>query len=293
MVNTRKLEQLMKRSGPARTTGKGRPDTMPARRGLALSGGPAQRNEIASAPAEAPAAPWNRAAWDHLDPVNSDTRVDKNVRIFNQYARTPAVTEMFDVLRTQLVQTFRKRGHRCLGIASPYADAGASFVTAGLLASFARRSDLHVVGLDLNFADPALHHYFEAVPNGPILPALAGKIPIESHLQRANSALALGFNQPTPQPEQGNAAFPAEDFADFVQDILGFIAPDFIICDLPPLLQGDTAMNLLTGIDAVLVVSDSRTTSAEDIAACERVLDDQVAFLGVVMNRAAAIPKGR
>ncbi|MCC5959164.1 MAG: hypothetical protein JJU08_07465 [Rhodobacteraceae bacterium] len=293
MVNTRKLEQLMKRSGPARTPGKGQPDTMPVRRGLALSGGPAQRNDIASPPAEAPVVPWNAEAWDHLDAVTPDTRVEKNVRLFNQHARTPAVTAMFDVLRTQLVQTFRKRGYRCLGIASPYADAGASFVTAGLLASFARRSDLHVVGLDLNFADPALHRYFEAVPNGPILPALTGEIPIESHLRRANSALALGFNQPAPQTAQGNAAFPAEDFADFVQDILGFIAPDFIICDLPPLLKGDTAMNLLPGIDAVLVVSDSRKTSAEDIAACERVLDDQAAFLGVVMNRAAAAPEGR
>lgn len=289
MVNTRKLEQLMKRSGPARTPGKGQPDTIPVRRGLALSGGPAQRNDIGRTRAEAPVVPWNGAAWDHLDPVTPDTSVDKNVRIFNEHARTPAVTAMFDVLRTQLVQTFRKRGHRCLGIASPYADAGASFVTAGLLASFARRTDLHVVGLDLNFADPALHRYFEAVPNGPILPALTGEIPIESHLRRANSALALGFNQ----AGQGNAAFPAEDFADFVQDILGFIAPDFIICDLPPLLKGDTAMNLLPGIDAVLVVSDSRKTSAEDIAACERVLDDQAAFLGVVMNRAAAAPKGR
>lgn len=293
MVNTRKLEQLLKRSGPARPSGKGQPDTAPLRRGLALSGGPALRNDVTTQTNEPQIVPWNDAAWDDLAPVTPDTGVDKATRAFNQHARDPAVTTLFDVLRTQLVQTFRKRGHRCLGIAAPHSDTGASFVTAGLLASFARRTELHVVGLDVNFTDPGLHRYFEAAPDGPILPAIRGEIPIESHLRRANAALALGFNKPATGPDQQNATFPAEDFTDFMHDILGFIAPDFIVCDMPPLLEGDTAMNLLAGIDAVLVVSDSHKTTADDIAACERVLHDQAEFLGVVMNRAAPASGGR
>ena len=293
MVNTRKLEQLLKRSDRTKTTGKGQPETTPLRRGLALSGGPALRNDHPANTPEPLVVPLNDVAWDQLDGLTPDPDIAKEHRAFNQHARTPAVTAQFDVLRTQLVQTFRKRGLRCLGITSPHSNAGTSFVAAGLLASFARRTDLHVVGLDLNFANPALHRYFEAVPDGPILSAIEGSIPVESHLRRAGPTLALGLNQPAHAPEQGSAAFPAEDFADMVQDILGFLGPDFVICDMPPLLEGDCALNLLPGIDAVLVVSNSHTTSAEDIAACERVLHEQAAFLGVVMNRAAPAPKGR
>ncbi|MGP9788712.1 hypothetical protein [Roseinatronobacter sp. NSM] len=293
MVNTRKLEQLLKRSDRTKATGNGQPESTPLRRGLALSGGPTLRNDPPANTPEPLVVPLNEVAWDQLDDLTPDPDIPKNHRIFNQHARIPTVTAQFDVLRTQLVQTFRKRGLRSLGIASPNANSGTSFVAAGLLASFARRTDLHVVGLDLNFARPAIHHYFEAVPNGPILSAITGSIPVESHLRRASPTLALGLNRPAPTPEHGSAAFPAEDFTDMVQDILGFLGPDFVICDLPPLLEGDCALNLLPGIDAVLVVSNSHKTCAEDIAACERILHEQAAFLGVVLNRAAPAPKGR
>ncbi|MDD7971539.1 hypothetical protein PUT78_10525 [Roseinatronobacter sp. HJB301] len=293
MVNTRKLEQLLKRSGRSAVTGTGQPVTAPLRRGLALSGGPAQRYDVAPRVDTAATDTLNDAAWENLAPLARDKDTDKAARLFNQQARDPALAKLFDVLRTQLIQTFRKRGLRSLGITSPHAGAGTSFTTAGLLASFARRADLHVVGLDLHFADPGLHRYFEAVPNGPILPAIRGDIPVETHLQRAYPTLALGLNRPDPESIQTGAAFPAEDFTDMMQDILGFMGPDFVVCDMPPLLEGDVALNLLPGIDAVLIVSDSRRTSASDIAACERVLQDQAEFLGVVMNRDATPQRGR
>ncbi|MCC5992574.1 MAG: hypothetical protein JJT99_08625 [Rhodobacteraceae bacterium] len=292
MVDTRRLEQLLQQKGqPSARSGSGSlPALVPSGgRRLALSGGPSLRSGSASRAVARRNDPAIDAAWANLDPISADPAPWARQRDFNALGRAPDLAKRFDVLRAQLEATFQKRNLRSLGITAPARGAGASFSSAGLLASFGRRQELRVVGLDMHLAAPALHGFFEAAPAGPIMPMIEGDMPVESHLQLAGPNLALGLNA---QADDNSVS--AAVFEEMIADITDFLAPDIVICDMPPLLDaGDAALNLLPALDAVLLVVDARKTRAEDIAACERNLADQTEFLGVVMNHSSSATGGR
>lgn len=281
VVNTQRLEQLLT-DQDADDAASRLPAAVPQRRNLAVSGGRDVRRVVTGRGLTARNVALIDAAWANLDPLVRDPKPDARLKQFNALARDPKVGSLFDVLRAQLVQTFQKRNLRCLGVTSPVAGAGASYTTAGLLASFARRKDARVVGLDLNLANPSLHRFFEVQAPGPITGMIEGEVPIESHLQRATSNLALGLSDAA--PDIGRAVLEAAVFADFMADVVQFLAPDLIICDLPPLLTGDAALSVLPSVDAVLLVADARGTRSSQIAECERILQGQAEFLGVVLN---------
>ena len=88
-------------------------------------------------------------------------RQNAGITQFNKQARAPDIVALFDVLRTQLAQTFAERRLRTLAITAPHSGCGTSFIAAGLLASFARRNEERVLALDLNLGAPALHRFFE------------------------------------------------------------------------------------------------------------------------------------
>ena len=281
IVNTQRLEQLLTDQDIESSS-----DRLPVpsalRRNLAVSGGRDVRRVVNGRGLSVRNMALIEAAWANLDPLARDPKPDSRSKQFNALARDPQVGSLFDVLRAQLVQAFQKRNLRCLGVTSAVAGAGASYTTAGLLASFARRKDARVVGLDLNLSNPSLHRYFEVLAPGAIGAMIEGDVPVESHLQRATTNLALGLSNAAPA-EMGSV-IDASVFAEFMADMVQFLSPDLIICDLPPLLAGDAALSLLPSVDAVLVVADARSTRPAQIAQCERILQDQAEFLGVVLN---------
>lgn len=290
VVNTQRLEQLLT-DQDTQPSGARLPALAPQRHSLAVSGGREARRVVNGRALSVRNTALIDAAWAGLDPLQRDPKPDSKTKQFNMLARDPKIGSLFDVLRAQLVQAFQKRNLRCLGITSPVSGAGASYTTAGLLASFARRKTARVVGLDLNLSNPSLHRFFEVLAPGPIAAMLEGDLPIESHLQRATANLAIGLNDAA--PSNTGAVIDAALFADFLNDMVQFLAPDLIICDLPPLLSGDAALSLLPSIDAVLIVADARSTKAGQIAQCERILQDQAEFLGVVLNHDTTLAAGQ
>ncbi|MFN4058503.1 MAG: hypothetical protein ACK4HW_10010 [Roseinatronobacter sp.] len=288
-VNTRRLEQLI--SDPAEPTDAQLPATNSQRRGLAVSGARDVRRVINGRAVSVRNMAMIDAAWENLGPITRDPKPNARMRQFNEIARKTENASRFDVLRAQLLQAFQKRNFKVLGITAPRAGCGASFTTAGVLASFARRKDARVVGLDVNLARPSLHQFFEVTPPGPIAALIDGQVPLESHLQRATPSLAFGLSG----MDETDRNFVPEKaaFADFLADISQVLAPDMVICDLPPLQEGDKALSMLPSMDAVLLIADARRTTAAQITECERILSDEAEFLGVVLNRATGTTEGR
>ncbi len=283
MVDTRRLEKLI---GPPRSPEAEADPRLPAPaapRALALSGHRgARRAGVAQRRGQRRTAEV-LARWQALDRCSAPSETDKAQADFNALARRPDVTSRFDVLRTQLVQAFRSRGLVSLGISAPRRGAGASFVVAGLLSSLARRGDLHVMALDLNLSAPALHRYVVTRPqhcNGDLLDGTL--MPAEC-LQLLTDTVAIAPCVAT--DDDRIASFSAEDLSALLARIRAEYAPDIILCDLPPLLAGEPAISLSMALDAMLLVADSASTRAADIAACERLLAEQTAFLGVVLNQ--------
>lgn len=289
LVNTRRLEQLL--TDQTEADGPRSLAPAPLRRGLAVSGARDTRRVGGARQVSARNAAVIEANWASLDPLERDPKPDLRRHQFNEIARQPQIASLFDVLRAQLVQAFEKRKFRTLGVTSPHAGAGASYTVAGLLASFARRKEARVVGLDLNLTNPSLHSFFEVLAPGSIKAMIDGDVPVESHLRRATAHLALGLNAEA-QSDAG-AVIEKAVFAEFMADMLQFLEPDIVVCDLPPLLEGDAALSTLHIMDAVLVVADAKRSTAAQIAECERILTDQAEFLGVILNRNVAAKGGR
>lgn len=278
MVDTRRLQQLL--NTPGATTAVQAP---PAGK-LALSG---HRDMRLSGRPKAPSA--QRIAkiahnWSLMDAARKDPQPKSRLRQFNALARDQHVIRQFDILRTQILQAFRTRNHTVLGICAPQSGSGASFTSAGLLASLARRGDVSVVGLDLNLRAPRLHSYFELVADQPLMPLLSGEIEVESHLKRITERVALGMNAQPLDYLQGSA-FSGEDLGEVLTEISDILAPDIVICDLPPLSDGDMAMTMAPQMDGVLLVADGKSTQSEDVIAAERLLQEHTDCLGAILNR--------
>lgn len=278
MVDTRRLEKLMS-PAPTPATGEG----TGARRSLALSGHRELRQAGQTRGRSVQRQSAVDANWQALPRCVADAGHDRKTRQLNALARNADVISRFDLLRTQLFQTFRQRNLVSLGISAPVAGAGTSFAAAGLISALARRGDLRVIGLDLNLRAPALHRYFEVTPGAGIPDLLSGDAAPEACLHRLTDSVALGFGQ-SGVDMPISAGFSADDLRETLAEMTERYAPDMIVCDLPPMLQGDMALSMFSQLDAAILIADSRKTRAEEMIASERLLSGQTEFLGVILN---------
>lgn len=279
MVDTTRLEKLL---GPAPDPK--RAGTGPASRGLALSGHRDMRRDAGGRALSPQRLTQIEARWDSLAEFKRDPSPDPRMTRFNQQASAPEIAALFDVLRTQLVQTFAERRLRTLAITGPARGTGTSFVTAGLLASFSRRNEQRVLGLDLNLEAPALHRFFELASPGPIDAMVSGAVSPRDHLVKITSRVALGLGAPANSTDMPKGAISAQDLTELLEELYTEFTPQLIICDLPPMLEGDAAISILPTMDALLLIANGDRTSAADLSSCERLLEGKTAFLGVVMN---------
>ncbi|MGY6548151.1 MAG: hypothetical protein ACXIU7_03980 [Roseinatronobacter sp.] len=282
MVDTRRLEKLMQ--GARAPDPQDARDMPPSRGALALSGHRDTRDNTRARGPSGPDLSHIEGRWNALEPCRPDPEFPRKTSAFTKLARRTEVMSRFDLLRTQLVTRFRDRLPVSLGLSAPSRDVGVSFTVAGLVASFARRGDLRVIALDLNPVHPALHTYFEFLPNETsILDLLQGNVGSGAALTRLTDKVALGLGRPV-APDYLSAGFSAKDVKATLAEITDRYAPDLLICDLPPMLDGDFALTAATNLDTMLLVAHGKRTRSEDMLACERLLAGQTEFLGVVLN---------
>ncbi|SDW24239.1 CpsD/CapB family tyrosine-protein kinase [Roseicitreum antarcticum] len=290
MVNTRTLEQMLDLSGRAAQDSGARRDLV--RRGLLATGGEAAQ----AAPALAPqrGAQMGRSARRQQDILDNWAMLDFATRAearavrshdatISQLARDPQIAGAFDVLRTQLLQAMAANGWTTIGVTSPTHGCGGTFVASALAASCARREDLRAILLDLDLQRPTLHEAFDLEPMGSVADMLAGRLPMEAHLQRLTRSFAIGMSD---APFTSPVGVLQSDTAQSVMsEIRTQLAPDIIICDLPPLLSGDAAIAMLPQLDGVLLVTDGTQTSPRDITDCERLIAGKTQLMGVILNK--------
>ena len=275
MVDTRRLEQLLRERRPASTA-----PSQAAR--VADAQGFRVRAAVRSRAGQSDAV---RAAWAALPELDTEpgrtgstagamATASGNLRQFD---------ESFDLLRAQLLQALRTRGWQSIGITAPIRGCGASFVSLSLARSFARLDNVRTALLDLDLETGALADSLGAAPDGHISDLIAGDLAPAEYLCRAGRNLALGLTAPF--PEGAATLFHNDALTQTLAEITTEYRPDVILCDLPPLLTEDSTLAALPSLDAVLIVADGTRTQARDLSECERLLQDRTQLLGVVLNR--------
>lgn len=220
--------------------------------------------------------------WESLGRVTLNRDRLAGNGLFIDAAQNP-VTAHFDMLRTRMLQAMAERGWRRVAVTSPTHGCGKSIVAANLALSFARLPSCRSVLVDLELRNPELSRLL-GVSASPLRDYLCGREYLENHLRRAGHNLALALNN---EP----VAAAAETLLDpRVEETLHTLQvdldPSVVLFDLPHALGNDDVISILPRIDAVLLVADATRTTAEDIRACERLFDNHVPLLGVVLNRA-------
>lgn len=210
--------------------------------------------------------------------------------LYLRHASNP-IGQMFDLLRTQLLQTLQERGWQRVAITAPDRGAGSSFVASNLAFSLARRHAGRTILLDLDLRAPALAERFGVTAPGAMRDFLIGEQPMEALFCRYGTNLVLGLNgQPEPDAAE---LLQSPGTAQALEAMIDDLAPDVVLYDLPPALDTDDVLAILPEVDGVILVSDGSQTSAEDIAACERLFKDRTTLIGVVLNRAEDRPARR
>ncbi|MEQ9261284.1 MAG: CpsD/CapB family tyrosine-protein kinase [Roseovarius sp.] len=188
-----------------------------------------------------------------------------------------------DVLRTQILQKMRAEGWTRLAITAPTTGCGATFITLNLALSLSAVRDARTVLLDLNQRAPGIAPALGLRNAPPISLMLDGKLSAPEYLRRAEPNLAVGLNGGTPEN-------PAETLqsrsAAMALDEIGYtLAPDVVLCDVPPMLEYDDMTAFLPLVDCVLLVADGTKTLSAQVDACAQMLDGKAPLLGVVLNR--------
>lgn len=281
MVNTRILEQRLGwRSND--------PDQAPEPPTRAIGHGPMLQGRVQhtdrQTSSRGPRALAVAEAWDAL-PVSDQSAeaLIAKAGVVPPIDRGSVAGAAFDQLRTQLMRVMKTNDWKRIGMTSPRRDAGRSFFAAGLAASFARLEGQRVLLLDADLQAPGLSEVFDVAAPGPLEAVLTGQRAPETQMMRFGTGLAVAMND-TPIPF-GAELLLAPDAILALRAMADLLAPDAVIVDMPPLLNDPVSQSLLQQLDAVLLISDGKSSTRADIIECERLLDGQVPLLGIALNK--------
>lgn len=220
--------------------------------------------------------------WSDLPELTLDPLGLKRQRIVS-YGRTDPAHVSFDVLRTRLLRAANDHNWGRIGVMSATNACGKSVVTLNLAFSLARHPGCRVLVCDFDLRSPSLARYLGIRWEGRFAEFLAGREAYQDHFRRLGHHMAVGLN-----------GAPVNDASELIQsvaadatlrDTIRTLSPTITLFDMPPLLAGDDSIGFLPNLDAVLLVAAAGQTTAAQLLECERLLGDNTALLGVVLNK--------
>lgn len=193
------------------------------------------------------------------------------------------VAEAYRRLRTSVELLGADRRHRVLQITSPDTGDGKTTTICGLavaMASLGRR----VVLVDGDMRRPRLHEVFN-VPNGYGLSSvLAGGDPGPAQLP-VPGVERLWIVPSGPVPANPSELLAGRPMAAFLHELKG--AYDFVLVDSPPVLPVTDATLLAAWVDATILVTTQRRTTARQVkSAVDRLRQVEAPLVGTVLNGA-------
>ncbi|UWQ31931.1 CpsD/CapB family tyrosine-protein kinase [Leisingera sp. M527] len=237
----------------------------------------------AAAPAQLPATLPD--PWDRIRQVPFDTAAQAQARLplVSRFRADPAA-KSFDLLRTRLLHTLKARGWKRVALTAPAAGCGATFTAVNLALSLARVPDSRTVLMDMNFRRPGAARALGMTAPGQLAGFLSGRVQLEDQLLRPLPSLAVGLNSAADQ--DAAEILHGRSCAGVLEDMMLRLGADTALFDLPPVLEHDDTAAFLPQVDGVLLIADGTSTTAAQLAACEKMLAGHTQMLGVVLNRA-------
>jgi protein-tyrosine kinase len=191
----------------------------------------------------------------------------------------------FDVLRTQVLQSMERNGWRVVAVTSPGPGCGKTFTALNLAISAARQLPGSVLLTDLDLRKPQIAQRLEIKPKAGIRALLEDRVALEEAITVVSAAGAVFGILPCERgssrssdllasPAMGSALHTIKEDRDLRLTVL----------DLPPVLAGDEVMSVLPGVDCILMITVSGSTTAVELKECARYLNG-TPVVRVVFNK--------
>jgi protein-tyrosine kinase len=211
----------------------------------------------------------NRA--DSAKPYKSITldwsRLERNRIVAHNVADVRS--KAFDVLRTQVLQVMDQRQWTFLAVTSPTEGCGKSVTAINLALSIARQRERSALLMDLDLQRPALAKYLGLKCEQGMHAILEGRTTLADATIRARTDSCEISVIPAEAPTMHSSELIASrKMGELLQDIKRTFASQTVICDMPPLLQGDEVLSMLPRIDAILLVTAVGITTVRQIKEC-------------------------
>nr|WP_217434161.1 CpsD/CapB family tyrosine-protein kinase [Leisingera sp. ANG59] len=253
---------------------------------------PAASEESRLSPLEAPASAVSAQLpatlpepWERIRQVPFQDAAERKVRLplVSQFRTAPAA-KSFDLLRTRLSHTLKARGWKRVAVTAPATGCGSTFSAVNLALSLARVPGSRTVLMDLNFRQPGIAQAMGIQAAADMGALLSGAVQMEDQLLRPLPSLAVGLN--SAQDQDAAEILHSRSCSAAVDDLMLRSGAETALFDLPPVLEHDDTAAFLPQVDGVLLISDGTSTTAAQLAACEKMLAGHTELLGVVLNRA-------
>lgn len=172
-------------------------------------------------------------------------------------------SDIYGLLRTQVLQRMRKHGMSTLAVTGPDLGSGVTTSAANLAIAIALDVNQTVLLVDLNLRSPAIHDKFGFQPRAGIDDYLKGEAGLKDCL--VNPGIPRLIVLPA-RMARGDTAevISSPRMTALAKELQSRYADRIIIYDTPPLLTSSDTLGFLPHVDAVLLVARSgRTTKAE------------------------------
>jgi len=172
---------------------------------------------------------------------------------------------------------------RKIGFTSPQAGAGTTTVAACAAIGLARHMRANVLLVEANCRAPQLAQYLQCSPTPGFVDVLASDASLESAVQKTDvaglSVLTAGVSSRI-SPGFFSTEHASAVLAEFSKQY------DFVLFDLPPVLESPETHSLLWRVDeACLVLRFGRTRQEAASRAATEITSSGVQLLGSILNR--------
>ena len=198
------------------------------------------------------------------------------------------VSNIFRLLRSQVMSSLVGDLPACLGIASAMPKDGKTFVAVNLAASMALFQERTVVLIDLDLRKPSVSTYFSGLDGSGLTNCLRGEGDIEQYIYQ--TPIDQLFLVPAGRPIRNSSeALGSSKLTDILQRLRQIDSNPIIVCDLPPVLLNDDVLAIQPSIDGFLVVIADEISKPDEVTRVIELIDKEK-LIGTVLNKSQTAP---
>ncbi|OEU67296.1 MAG: capsular biosynthesis protein [Desulfovibrio sp. S3730MH75] len=196
---------------------------------------------------------------------------------------SPVFTDIYNLLRTQILHRTKKKGHNVLMVTSAMPGEGKTITSINLAISLAREVDQFALLVDTDMRKPSIHKYLGIEVERGLTDYLLHNVPVPDLM------IKPGINKlsflPAGDPIRGSTEIlGSPKLQELIIEMKERYPDRYVIFDCPDLLHAPDALVFSSYVDGIILVVEAGKTSREHVKKAMDLLEGRN-IIGVVLNK--------